>query len=278
MSRYVNPKDVVDPNAQDLTDQEVQEVLHDSYRKGRVFIKSHMYPVYRQNDKGEIIADNDAQRPWCIVSRMLLKQPIAIDGDDKRVLYGYETIVPGIYRDEDEALTVATKIFKSHNSYAHLYAVPMGVVQEITTREVTNMEKELEAKYHEEIEEKQGEEDNYVIQQRKAEERAREVHKNNSKEGDLDDFVKQQLRIHSAEKRLETAKKTIKDCERVISEAQEKADKMLAEHPEYEDQALPHYQKLMEDCGFEKPDSFYDQFEIERQGDVTDMLHTEIKE
>lgn len=277
MSEYVNPGDIVNPDSEDLSEKEVEEVLMDSYRAGRHFIKSHNYPVYKQKENGEVAEDNDAQTPWCIISEMFLKHPIAIDGDENRRLYGYRTVIPGMYRDEDEARTVATKIFKSHNTYSKLMAVPTGSPQPIITWEVTNMEREMERTYIEEIEKNQAEEDNYVIQQRKAEERAREVQNNKFVEGDLDDFVKQQLRIHSAEKRLKIAQETIEDCKRVAKEAQEKVDKMLKEHPEYDDQALPHYQKTMMEYGFDKPESFYDQNEYERQGDVSDMLHTEIK-
>lgn len=277
--KYVNPNDVVNSEAKDLTDEQTQEVLHDSYRSDYVFIKDHIYPVYRTKEDGdvEVVEDPRVKRPWFILSELFLKQPLAISGDEKKVLYGYRNIVPVICRDEDEAVSIATKIFKSHNSYCHLRAVPGGIPQPITTWEVTNEEKGLDVKYHDEIVLHQEEEDNFVLQQRKAEQKAKQVQQEEEVEGDLNDFIKQQLRLHSAEKRMKEAKQTLADCERVMIESQKKIDTMLQDHPEYDDQALPTYQDMMEELGFLRPESFYDQFQYERQGDASNFLQTSVK-
>lgn len=276
MSRYVNPADVLDPDAKDLTEEEVKEYFHDSYRMGRVFIKDNLDPVYVKNKDGDIVADANASRPWVIVCEQLLKQPLAIDGNMDDVLYGYRKI-RGPFRDEEEALTVATKIFSSHDSYSRMNIVPVGSVQPIRTGDKTDKEDEIIATYREEIESKQDEEDNFVYQQRQAEKRARQVNEEKDDSTTLAYYTKIQLRLHAAERKKKRAEESIRDAERVHADSQKIIEEMDEKYPNYRGESLEYYQDVMVDHGMDKPESFYDQLEFDKLGDPDSMITTEIK-
>lgn len=262
--KYVEPNDILDPNAKPLTDQEANELLQDSWRTEKAFIKDHLDPVYVRNEKGQIVIKDDNPRPWGVLTFHLLKKPVAVGGDPNKIIYGYYKLRgPGAFVDDDEAHAFGVKIFQGHDSYSLMRATPYGVMQPLTSWDADVTEQEAIEHYRKEIESKREELDKFVARQRQAEERAREINDHGIVEGSIDDYVRQQLRWHAADKRIEKAKKMIEEAETVMDEAGLRIQEMLSEKPEYKEDGLKHFQEQMVAVGEPKPESYYDQAMVE---------------
>jgi len=267
--KYVNPSEIVKPDAEPLSDERTQEILHDSYRKSDVFIKDHMDPVFvMEEGTGKAVISDKAQRPWGVVSFHLLKQPIAINGNQNQVMYGYYKIRgPGGFEEDGDAMHFAQQIFQSHDCYSKMFAAPFGVWQPLTTWEANVEEAAAQEHFREEIASKKEDEEKFIVQQRLAEERARRINEEGIKDGSIDDYVKQQLRWHAADKRLEKAKKMIEEADRVMDEATIRITEMLASNPEYKEDGFQHFVDQMEAVGERTPTSYYDQVMLDMEKD-----------
>lgn len=257
MTSYVNPKDVVNPDAEPLTEAQVKEWFHDSWRPQGVFIKSHVDPNFKRDEKGVIFDDAQGDRGFGVVTFHILKTPIL--QDNQKIIGYYKLRGPPSFPDENTAHEFGTNIFASHDSYSRMVATPFGVMQPIVTEELTPEEQAmLDEAYSKQIAAEKDKEDAFVVQARQAERIAREKSKEFTK-GSIDDYVRQQLRLHAAKTCIEKAQKRIKDAQIVLENSTKKVTKMESRHPNYVTEGLVHYKKSMVAIGDREPQDFFDQ-------------------
>lgn len=279
--KYVNPNDILNPDAEPLSDERTREVLHDSYRRSDIFIKQHMDPPFINKEiklvidgkeqtfkTDEVVVGQESQRPWGNISFTLLKQPIAVNGDPNKMFYGYYKLRgPGGFKSDGEAEQFATKIFQSHDAYSKMFSAPYGVTQPIMTHNTDIDEEQATEHYRQMIAEQKDKEDRFVVQQRLAEEQARKLNEETTDDGTIDDYVRQQLRWHAADMRIQKYRKQIEEAERVMDESSTKIEDMLTTNPEYKEDGFRHFAARMVEVGEREPESYYDQnlVEIEKE-------------
>lgn len=252
---FVNPVDVLNPNAEPLTDTQTKIMLEDSFRPQYVFIKDHMDPNVKRNTEGAIFEDKDGERGWGVVTFHILKTPIL--RDNSKIIGYYKLRGPPSFANEGDAHEYGTQIIKSHDSYSRMNATPFGVMQPIVVGELTTEEQELlDAAYKEEIESKKSQEEEFVRQQRLAERQARQI--NNSEE-EIVNYVRQQLRWHAATYRIQKTTEIIVQANKVLEASRKEIDSMLMKNPQWEKEGFEYFKTTMMQMGEKEPTSYFDQ-------------------
>lgn len=258
---FVNPVDVVNPNAEPLTDAQTQIMLDDSWRPQYVFIKDHMDPNVKRDSEGVIFEDKKGERGWGVVTFHILKTPVL--RDNSKIIGYYKLRGPPSFANEDDAHEYGTQIIKSHDSYSRMNATPFGVMQPIVVGELTPEEQELlDTAYKAEIETKKTQEEEFVRQQRLAERQARQI--NNTEDG-IVDYVRQQLRWHAATYRIQKTTETIIQANKVLETSKKEIDEMLKKNPQWEKEGLEYFKTTMTQMGEKEPTSYFDQNIPERE-------------
>ena len=255
----MNPADCLNPNAEPLSPEVVAKYFCDSYRPQHTFIRDQQDPNYRYDENGNTII-SEGDRQWGVVSFYILKNPLIVDGDmDKRIIGYYKLRGPGAFPDENLAGDFARKIYTEHDSYSTMYSTPYGIMQPIVSTVLTETQKaDVEEIYKEEVKSQNAQVEAFLLEQRKIEERARKLNSGIVDES-LDDYVKQQLRRHAADKKIKEAKELIEQCEAVVRDSHKKIVHMTKIHPEYKKTGLEYYKRTMVELGEKEPESFYDQ-------------------
>jgi hypothetical protein len=255
----MNPDECINSTAENLTPEQVTKYFCDSYRPQHAFIRTNEDPNYVYGENREIVTST-GPRQWGLVSFHILKAPLIIDDDPTKCIVGYYKLRgPGAFVDENEANHFASKIYTEHDSYTTMYSTPYGVIQPIITTILSEkLKPQVEELYNEEVKSQNSQIEAFLIEQRKIEERARKL-SGGIEEESIEDYVKQQLRRHAADKKIMDAKKLIDECDKIVKDSHKRIVKMHKEHPDWKREAFEYYRRTMVELGEKEPKSFYDQ-------------------
>lgn len=279
MSKYVDPQDIMDPNAQPLSPDETEIQMQDSFRRGRQFIKSAIDPVLptlpnqylalietldKETDRKYAVLFNKLKehfstkdRPVEAICWHLFKEPIKfLDKDGKeQVNYGWAKL-RGEFATYGEMETEVRALMQDHDTYTRTYAYPKGVFFPIATAEFATEEDAVKA-YDKDVANSHDMRQKIIEMERKREEALLKMQEE-TEEGSLEDYIRQKLRCCVAELRVERAKLDTEKFKPILEKQTAIVAKMEKEHPKYFADGLKLYQKKMEEIGFPVPSSFYE--------------------
>ena len=273
MSRYVDPEQIMDPNAQPLTDEEVDQQMLDSFRTGRQFIKSAEDPVTENfltaflktmvfcedcKEMTEKAVQNLGllERPPCAVCFHLYKQPKTFEYEGKeQICYGWIKL-RGQHATVGTAENEIRTIMQDHDTYTKTEIMPKGVFWPITTAIVKDADL-MEGMYNEDVKKQDDIKQAMVEFERKRENTLIKMQEE-SEPGSLEDYIKQKVRYCTAELKLQKAKEIIEQFTPILDEVSKIVNEMEDTHANYYDDGLKLYQEKMEEIGYPKPESYYD--------------------
>ena len=210
MSRYVDPQDIQDPNAEPLTDAETDIVFQDSFRTGRQFIRSAEDPVTENPLHAYIksipLCDDcrplfkeveQTARPPCAVCWHLYKEPKTfVDSKgDTHVIHGWAKL-RGQFPTNGMAENEIRTLMQEHDTYTKTEVMPKGNFFPITATVITNEER-MEQMYNDDVK-KQDDIQQAMIEFERKKEDALVKMQEEAEPGSLEDYVKQKVRhVHS---------------------------------------------------------------------------------
>jgi hypothetical protein len=280
MSRYVDPLTIVDPNAKPLTSQETDFQMQDSFRTGRVFIKSHQDPpipavpqhyqfllqqLREHTDKSketDIILDELANhftqnQPLQAYCWHLFEEPSIVTGTDGKQYkhYGWMKL-RGQFSTYGEMETEVRNIMQDHDSYTRTYGQQKGVFFPITNAPFVT-EEALQQVYDKDVKRQDDIQKQMIALTRKREETLQEMQKD-VEEGSLEDYIRQKLKFCVADTMIIKAKGNIERFTPILAKQSKLVETMEKSHPDYHDRGLQMYQDKMKEIGYPVPTSFYD--------------------
>jgi hypothetical protein len=111
--------------------------------------------------------------------------------------------------------------------------------------------------YSEEVKSQNSQVEAFLIEQRKIEERGRSINAGVQVDS-IEDYIQEQLRFHSADKKIVDAKALIDKCDSIKESSLRNIKRMQKANPSWKKNALSHYKKIMVELGEPEPKSFYD--------------------
>jgi hypothetical protein len=271
--RYVDPAKISDPNAEPLTDEEVDIQMLDSFRTGRQFIKSAADPITENfvlsflktipfcKDCTELTVKaveklKMLDRPPCGICWHLYKEPRKFTNNDgkEEICYGWvklrgQHVTVGLAENEIRTL------MQDHDTYTKTEIMPKGVFWPITTAIVKD-EELMENMYNEDVNNQADIQQKMIEHERKREEVLVKMQEE-SAPGSLEDYIKQKVRLCTAELKIKKAKEMIEQFTPILEEVSVTVEKLEEENENYYDDGLVLYQEKMEEIGYPKPESYY---------------------
>jgi len=271
--RYVDPEQIMDPNAQPLTNEEVKEVMADSFRTGRQFIKAAEDPITENflpaflktlpfcqdcKEMTDKATENLGliDRPPCAVCFHLYKEPKVFNYDGKeQICYGWIKL-RGQHATVGVAENEIRTLMQDHDTYTKTEIMPKGVFWPITTAIVKD--KDLMEKMYNEDVSKQDDIKQAMIEFERKKEDALVKMQEDAEPGSLEDYIKKKVRFCTAEVKLQKAREVIEQFTPILESATKEVDELEDANENYYDDGLKLYQEKMEEIGYPKPESYYD--------------------
>lgn len=271
--KYVDPVNIMNPNAKSLTDEEVDIQMLDSFRTGRQFIKSAEDPVTENFiakflktipfcvDCAEMCVKsvNNMEmldRPPCGVCFHLYKEPKKYTYEGKEeVCYGWIKL-RGQHATVGLAENEIRTLMQDHDTYTKTEIMPKGVFWPITTAIVKDKEL-MENMYNEDVTKQEDVQKKIVEYERKREATLVKMQEE-SLEGSLEDYIKKKVRLCTAELKIKRAKEIIEQFTPILESVTVEVDELEDKHENYYDDGLKLYQEKMEEIGYPRPESYYD--------------------
>lgn len=288
MSRYVDPQEILDPNAKPLTKEETDFQMQDSFRTGRQFIRTVIDPILptmgnyylelliqlrhlsnkteKSKDDDEKIADiyeklgthfSKQERPVEAICFHLFKEPVMITGKDGKQAphYGWAKLRGEFATFGDMELEVRA-LMQDHDCFTRTFCYPKGTFFPITTAELTSQE-EVEHMYDQDIARVDDMKQAIIAMERKREAAMLEMQKD-AEPGSLEDYIKQKVRFCVSELKVQKCKVEMEKFIPILKDATNIVNELETKHPNYYADGLALYQAKMEEIGMPKPSSFYD--------------------
>lgn len=278
MEKYVDPQNIIDPNAASLTDDETAIQMVDSFRTGRQFIKSMTDPILPTlpNQYVALINTLDKEtggkyssvlnqlrdhfkrdRPVEAICWHIFKEPTKfLDKNGKEQLHFGWAKLRGEFSTYGEMETEVRAIMQDHDTYTRTYAYPKGVFFPISTADFSSEEAATKA-YDKDIANSNDMRQKIIDLERKREEALIKMQED-TEPGSLEDYIRQKLRCCVAELRVQRAKLDIEKFEPILGNQTNIVGKMEKDHSNYFSDGLKLYQKKMEEIGFPVPTTFYE--------------------
>jgi len=253
-----------------LTDEEVEIQFADSFRTGRQFIKSAADPITEnaihayvktlplcKECKEYFKEAEQVERPPCGVCFHFYKEPKTYTDKEGNVhtIYGWIKL-RGQFPTNGTAENEIRSLMQEHDTYTKTELMPKGVFWPLTST-VIHSEERMEEMYNEDVKRQDDIKQAMIEFERKKEEALVNMQKE-SEPGSLEDYVKQKVRLCTAEVKLQKAKEIIKTFTPILEKVEGVVGAMEDEHENYYDDGLVLYQEKMEEIGYPKPTSYYD--------------------
>jgi hypothetical protein len=278
MEKYVDPQNVMDPNAESLTAKETDIQMADSFRTGRQFIKSAIDPVLPTLPNQYLLLINTLDketggkytsvfnqlrehfkrdRPVEAICWHIFKDPIKfLDKNGKEQFqYGWAKL-RGEFATYGEMETEVRAIMQDHDTYTRTYAYPKGVFFPISTADFSS-EEVANTAYDKDIANSNDMRQKIIEMERKREDALIKMQED-TEPGSLEDYIRQKLRCCVAELRVQRAKLDIEKFQPILGNQTNIVAKMEKDHSNYFSEGLTLYQKKMEEIGFPVPTTFYE--------------------
>jgi len=271
--RYVDPGTIIDPSAEPLTDEEVDIQMADSFRTGRQFIKSAEDPITenfltaflktmvfckdcKEMAEAAVKNLNLLDRPPCAVCFHLYKEPKTFEYNGKsETCYGWVKL-RGQHATVGTAENEIRTIMQEHDTYTKTEIMPKGVFWPITTAIVKD--KDLMEKMYDEDVKKHDDIKQAMIEFERKKEEALVKMQEDTEPGSLEDYIKKKVRLCTAEIKLQKAKEIIEQFTPILEASTKEVEALEELHDNYYDDGLKLYQEKMEEIGYPKPNSYYD--------------------
>lgn len=277
--RYVDPATIFDPNAEPLSEEETKFQMQDSFRVGRQFIKSMTDPVLptlpnnylsliknldeQTEGKYKIFFDklrehfNRPQRPLEAVCLHLFEKPVMVPGKDGKEYPHFGWIkLRGEFSTVGEAEQEFNALMMEHDSYSRTVVHPKGVFFPVCMMDFATQQ-DLEHQFDQDIKNMDNMRQKIIEAERKREQALIKMQEE-AEPGSLEDYVRQKIRMCTADTKVMRATADLKKFEPILAQQKAVTAKMETEHPNYYKDGLALYQEKMVEIGHPKPESFYD--------------------
>jgi hypothetical protein len=276
---YVDPATILNPNAPPLTEDDLKIQMQDSFRVGRQFIKTAIDPVVpvlpnnylnlvkildeQTQGKYKIYFDklrehfDRPQRPFEAVCLHLFEKPVMITGKDGKEYPHFGWIkLRGEFNTFGEAEQEIQHIMQEHDTYSRTVIHQKGVFFPVTMAEFATQE-DMEKRYDQDVKQADDMRKKVIEAERKREQALIKMQEE-AEPGSLEDYVRQKIRMCTAETKVTRANMDLKKFEPILARQKSVTAKMETEHPNYYKDGLALYQEKMVEIGHPKPESFFD--------------------
>jgi hypothetical protein len=267
---YVDPQNIFDPKAPPLTEEETDVQMLDSFRTGRQFIKAVADPV-TENAVSKLVKTlplckdcrglfKDAsvlERPPCAVCFHLFKKPTILTDEKGEQHHHFGWVkLRGEFPTNGTAENEIRGLMQDHDTYTKTELMPKGVFWPLTTMTFKSQEA-IDKMYDKDVK-NQADIQKAMIEMERKKEEALEKMKEDTEPGSLEDYIKQKVRLCTAEVKLKKARELIAHFEPILETVTKEVALLEAENKNYPEDGLKLYQDKMTEIGYPVPLSFYD--------------------
>lgn len=278
---YVDPVNIINPDAKSLTSEETAIQMQDSFRTGRQFIKTMVDPILptlsnhyidsllkleklvTPTDETKLIFNSlkshfsKQERPVEAYCWHLFEKPTIIKGSDGKeyLHYGWMKL-RGEFPTWGEMEMEVRAIMQDHDTYTRTFGQRKGVFFPITLAPFSS-ESDMEKMYDEDIKRQDDVKQKMIEMARKREEALLKMQED-VEDGSLEHYIQQKLKFCVADTMITRAKVNIEKFTPILAKQAKLVKELETQYPNYNKDGFALYQDKMKEIGYPVPSSWYD--------------------